>query len=85
MSIIRRKGSSDDSDSERERSRDNKPTRELPFKISQSTLKMLKDMTVNKKTKQERIKFLKLMGIGNAEQYWAEIESLLLNKKYSST
>ena len=31
---------------------------------------MLKDMTVNKKSKAERIKFLKLMGIGKAEEYW---------------
>ena len=31
---------------------------------------MLKDMTVNGKTKQERIKFLKLMGISKAEEYW---------------
>ena len=31
---------------------------------------MLKDMTVNRKSKEEKVKFLKLMGIGKAEDYW---------------
>lgn len=53
----------------------------MPFKISESTLKMLKDMTINKKSKEERIKFLKLMGIGMAAEYWTEIEQLLKSKK----
>jgi hypothetical protein len=35
---------------------------------------MVKDMTLNKKTKEERIKFLKLMGVGKAEEYWPQIE-----------
>ena len=30
-------------------------------------------MTVNKKSKEERVKFLKLMGIGKADEYWSEI------------
>jgi hypothetical protein len=34
---------------------------------------MLKDMTVNKKSKEEKVKFLKLMGIGKADEYWLEI------------
>ena len=85
MNILRRASSSDsESGSSRERSREKKPKRDLPFKISESTLKMLKDMTVNKKSKQERIKFLKLMGIGKAEEYWSEIERLLLKKKSTS-
>lgn len=42
---------------------------------------MLKDMTINKKSKEERIKFLKLMGIGMAAEYWTEIEQLLKSKK----
>jgi hypothetical protein len=35
---------------------------------------MLKDMTLNKKSKEERVKFLKLMGIGKADEYWSDIE-----------
>jgi hypothetical protein len=35
---------------------------------------MLKDMTVNKKSKEERVKFLKLMGIGKADEHWSQIE-----------
>ena len=27
-------------------------------------------MTVNRKSKEEKVKFLKLMGIGKAEDYW---------------
>jgi hypothetical protein len=42
---------------------------------------MLKDMTINKKSKEERIKFLRLMGIGKASDYWEEIEKLLKQKK----
>ena len=42
---------------------------------------MLKDMTINRKSKEERIKFLKLMGIGKAAEYWEEIENLFKNKK----
>lgn len=38
-------------------------------------------MTINKKTKEERIKFLKLMGVGKAEQYWTDIELMLKQKK----
>lgn len=38
-------------------------------------------MTLNKKTKEERIKFLKLMGIGKAAEYWDDIEELLKKKK----
>jgi hypothetical protein len=34
---------------------------------------MLKDMTVNKKSREEKVKFLKLMGIGKADEYWLEI------------
>ena len=45
----------------------------MPFKISESTLKMLKEMTVSKKSKEERIKFLKLMGISKAAEHWEEI------------
>lgn len=30
-------------------------------------------MTSNKKTKEERVKFLKLMGVGKAEEYWPDI------------
>lgn len=42
---------------------------------------MLKDMTVNRKTAEERIKFLKLMGIGKAGEYWSQIEAVLKGKK----
>ena len=42
---------------------------------------MFKDMTINKKSKQERTKFLKLMGIGQVEEYWDEIEALAKAKK----
>jgi hypothetical protein len=42
---------------------------------------MLKDMTVNRKSKEERVKFLKLMGIGKAAEYWDDIEELLKSKK----
>lgn len=55
----------------------------LPFKISESTFKMLKDMTINRKSKEERVKFLKFMGIGKAEEYWGQIEVLLKSKKGS--
>lgn len=44
---------------------------------------MLKEMTTNGKSKPERIKFLKLMGISKAEEYWSEIEDLLKVKKGS--
>lgn len=63
-----KKASSKDSDSSRSRSREK--VKELPFKISDSTFRMLKDMTINKKTKEERIKFLRLMGISKANEYW---------------
>jgi hypothetical protein len=42
---------------------------------------MLKDMTINKKSKEERIKFLKLMGIVKAAEYWNDIEQLLRTNK----
>lgn len=42
---------------------------------------MLKDMTINKKSKEERIKFLKLMGIAKAGEYWIQIEQMLKQKK----
>jgi hypothetical protein len=42
---------------------------------------MLKDMTVNKKSKEEKVKFLKLMGISKAQEYWEDIERLVKSKK----
>lgn len=57
------------------RSREKK--NELNFKISESTLKMLKQMTSDKKTKDERVKFLKLMGCKNVDEEWEEIEKYL--------
>ena len=42
---------------------------------------MLKDMTINRKSKEERIKFLKLMGISKAAEYWEDIEKILKQKK----
>lgn len=38
-------------------------------------------MTVDGKSKQERVRFLKLMGIGKAEEYWSEIEAILKARK----
>jgi hypothetical protein len=42
---------------------------------------MLKDMTNNRKSKEDRIKFLKLMGYPKAEECWPAIEDLLKKKK----
>ena len=38
-------------------------------------------MTVNKKSKEERIKFLRLMGISKAAEYWDQIERIVKQKK----
>ena len=38
---------------------------------------MLKQMTADRKTKSERIKFLKLMGCKNIEDGWDKIEAYL--------
>lgn len=40
-------------------------------------MKMLKQMTADKKSKTERIKFLKLMGCRNVEEGWDTIEAYL--------
>ena len=38
-------------------------------------------MTVDKKSKAEKVRFLKLMGCHNVEQNWDEIEELIKAKK----
>lgn len=38
-------------------------------------------MAADKKSKAEKIKFLKLMGVGNAEEKWDEIEEQVKSKK----
>lgn len=42
---------------------------------------MLRVMTTDKKSKEERIKFLKLMGYPKAEEYWDDVEMLIIQKK----
>ncbi len=48
-------------------------------------MKMLKQMTSERKSKEERIKFMKLMGCRNVQSHWNEIEQQLKGQnKYTN-